>query len=389
MITQELISYVKSELTKGKTREEIHKALSFGGGWTEEDLSEAFREVMPVGPIEKQSQVFIETSTFTQNKTPLQPKPVQPQVQTPFQPPVQTPAQPVMSSPISAMNINPVSNPSPKPISNPGPIVAPKINPNPASVVMQKSPMPIYATASASSMHQGSFLKSLLKTIIVLLVVLGIGYAGWHYRSKITVMFKSYFVKTTPPVTPAIAPAPVVPPPVVVSIPVVKDCGLGVAPNRKVPGSYANDTVLGCLGATAVSCVGGGARATLSDPLFPNTFEVINNQGVCSFKLSYSADINLTDASGQKLSGQSITCPVSVVKMMDESKPKAITFKAPDTTNPSVYGAQMYFYGTLGVFLENNLDQNKIKALGCSGDYINSVITGYANAQNKTKISTP
>ena len=48
MITQELLGYIRTEFTKGKTREEIRGALISGGGWSEDDLNEAFRTIIPM-----------------------------------------------------------------------------------------------------------------------------------------------------------------------------------------------------------------------------------------------------------------------------------------------------------------------------------------------------
>ena len=62
MITSELIGYIQGELAKGHTREEIHKVLVADGGWTEADLSEAFRTVIPM-----QSQNSSPSNTITQN----------------------------------------------------------------------------------------------------------------------------------------------------------------------------------------------------------------------------------------------------------------------------------------------------------------------------------
>lgn len=54
MISQELIAYVKSELSKGKSREAIRSTLTSGGGWSEMDIGEVFRELIPFEkPIEK------------------------------------------------------------------------------------------------------------------------------------------------------------------------------------------------------------------------------------------------------------------------------------------------------------------------------------------------
>jgi hypothetical protein len=42
MVTNELLAFVKEELSKGRTEEEIRKALMEGGGWSELDVKEAF-----------------------------------------------------------------------------------------------------------------------------------------------------------------------------------------------------------------------------------------------------------------------------------------------------------------------------------------------------------
>src|SRR3989344_5923898 len=62
MITPELIGYIRGEFTKGKTREEIHKELINQGGWTEEDINEAFRTVIPL-------QGFPQNTSFTKTRS--------------------------------------------------------------------------------------------------------------------------------------------------------------------------------------------------------------------------------------------------------------------------------------------------------------------------------
>ena len=37
MVTQELLGYIRAEVAKGKTREEIRGTLLSGGGWSEDD----------------------------------------------------------------------------------------------------------------------------------------------------------------------------------------------------------------------------------------------------------------------------------------------------------------------------------------------------------------
>ncbi|MFA6353370.1 MAG: hypothetical protein WCW93_00310 [Candidatus Paceibacterota bacterium] len=48
MVTPELLEYVRIGITHGKTREEINQVLISHGGWSEADLSEAFRTVIPM-----------------------------------------------------------------------------------------------------------------------------------------------------------------------------------------------------------------------------------------------------------------------------------------------------------------------------------------------------
>lgn len=162
--------------------------------------------------------------------------------------------------------------------------------------------------------------------------------------------------------------------------PAVKDCGVSVAPDPKNPRAYGDDAVLTCLGNSVLRCE--DAQAVLKDTLFPTIFQIIKDQNACNFKLSYGEDSALTDITGKKLAGQSILCPVGIVKTIDETK-KVPLFNAPSRNNPGLYASQIYFYGTLGLFIENNVDQNKIQALGCRGEFISSVIASYRKMQEK------
>lgn len=242
--------------------------------------------------------------------------------------------------------------------------------------------------------------------ILLILVVLGaLGFAVWRfYRAPAISMWDSlvknipklsipYFntkkpnttVNTPPPNNPVVAQNnPVVP--IKVGIPTevrIKDCGIGIAPNLKNPRTYQNDAVLNCLGNSALYCE--DAKAVLNDAFFPTIFQIIkdnNTSQSCNFKLSYGQDSTLVDATGKKLAGQYLTCPIGIVKSLDEAKQVPV-FSVPDTSNLSKYASQIYFYGTLGLFIENNIEKNKIQALGCSGPYIDSVVTGYQKTQIK------
>ena len=291
MVTQEFIAYVRVELNKGKDRESIRGALLSGGGWTEDDISEVFREIIPM-----------------ENKT------------------------------------------APEPVLAPMEIPAP---PMPSEGVMIM-PRRVFS------------LRSFLKSFLIFLILALVCYAGWYYRSRILAFpaemkgaYNFLLNKINSPAKIVSENNPILQPDQIVS---VKDCGTSMAPDRKVIGSYNNNAVLNCLGQSALACAT-GAKAVLTDSLFPTIFEIKNDQGICEFKLSYSQDSALVDTTGKKLAGQSIICPVSLVQE--------------GIDNPSIYAAQIYFYGTLGLFVENNLDQNKIENLGCSGSYIQSVIKSY------------
>ncbi len=161
----------------------------------------------------------------------------------------------------------------------------------------------------------------------------------------------------------------------------IQNCGNSTAPSLNDPSTYENDPVLSCLGASAVYCT--NAAGILEDNFFPTLFQITNNQGVCSFKLSYREDSTLVDITGKKLAGQYISCPIDIVKATDNTASSASVFTAPDKTDLRKYASQIYFYGTLGLFVENNLDVNKIQALGCKGDYIQSIIASYSAAKAK------
>ncbi len=281
MVTPELITYLKGEIAKGRTREDIRQTL-VASGWTDLDVGDAFRQIMPM-----------------------------------------------------------TSNTS------------------------------INSTSSSSSG------KKIFTTIIFLIIVGGLGFAGYFYRSNITDFLGSF----SSPATPS---QPTTPVPVVMNTPAtpeVKNCGVTVKPDPKVPSSYTNNQALDCLGVSLANC--NDAQATVSDDLFPTVFQVVKNNDSCNFKLSYPVDSVLTDVTGKPLAGQSITCPVGIVKTLDNTNPKAPVFKVATTDNLAKYATDTYFYGTLGVFMENSVDQNKIQAAGCSGDYISSVVASYQKMQTK------
>ena len=326
MITPELVSYIRGELGKGRTREEIRQELSKDGGWSDADLSEGFRIVLPM-------QGFGESAVSEKLK-----------------PSIASSVSPTISSQ-SFSSSGPSSSPSPAP-------------------------------------------RKILLISAAVLVVGGISFAGWFFRAPLANFWNSgvnavksfsasiFGPKENTTNTIAQTPPVVVPPPIVTPSPAntvtVKDCGVGTAPDLKSSATYQNNAVLNCLASSALSCT--NARAVLSDPLFPDVFQIIKSGDSCVFALSYTAESKLTDGTGAKLAGQYISCPISSVKAVDETKNPPV-FSAPATGNLGKYASQIYFYGTLGVFVESNLDQTRIKNIGCSGPYIDSVIESYRKMQ--------
>ncbi|OGI93596.1 hypothetical protein A3A03_00805 [Candidatus Nomurabacteria bacterium RIFCSPLOWO2_01_FULL_40_18] len=280
MVTPELIQYIKAEFAKGRTREEVHNDLVKNGGWSEVDLNEGFRSVIPMQSI-MQSPVTMQSSSYSKS-----------------------------------------------------PAWFPKI-------------------------------------ILIVIILGGIFWAGWFLRAPLMKLFNPEVNKTDNT-------ASVLNNPVIANTAIVKDCGIGTTPDLKNPLTYQNDAVLACLGNSALRCE--NAKANLNDALFPTNFQIIKNEDgqSCNFKLSYKPDSTLVDATGQKLAGQYISCPISIVKVLDETK-STPSFSAPSTENLGKYASQIYFYGTLGLFMETNVNKSQIQSLGCSGPYIDTVIASYNN----------
>ena len=331
MVTPELVEYIRAEIAKKKTREEIHKDLIYSGGWSESDLSEAFRTIIPM-------QSFI-----------------QPTIQ---------------------------------PIIQPGKLSTPVSTSTLSFSLFKSTPKP------------SSFPPSFLKVLIILIVLGGLGFGAWYYRLPIIGFWNSSVSNLKKIQLPSfdlsflnkskdiVLDTPVenhinnttTPTPVVQPVIQVKDCGVGMTPKLDTPSSYKND-VLSCLGESALICE--NAKGVLKDDFFPTIFEITKLQNSCNFKLSYEADSILIDINGKKLAGQYISCPINIVKAIDNTNPTVPKFTAPDKTDLSKYGCQIYFYGILGLFLENNLDQNKIQGIGCEGSYIQSMIASYKLSQKK------
>ncbi|MDQ5954211.1 MAG: Protein kinase family protein [Patescibacteria group bacterium] len=160
MITPELISFIKSELAKGKLQEQIRSELATGG-WTASDLEEAFSFILkiPVQPIQTVKPVQPIQSPITQPITPITPIAQSIQPITPIQ---QTqPLQPIIqSSPITPIQATPPLQP-----------ISQIIQPIQTGFVSANSPI-----SSKPKPHSkvGLF-------FVIFLIIFGGAFAGWYF----------------------------------------------------------------------------------------------------------------------------------------------------------------------------------------------------------------
>ena len=342
MITQELIAYVRSELNKGKTREDIRQGLLSGGGWSEADISEVFRTVMPAPSVPSMSN-------------------------------------PSASPPGGSINSN--INGVPGGTREASPVFAMKKEPAPISISMRKEE----EVKTPPNLHLKPILTAILigGTLFVLFfffkpVFMSLKNDTAGAFDALTDKIQDLFAKDPlDPVSvvdePEIPVAPQEKPPV--------NCGTGMAPDRKNPSTY-DGSAYRCLGENAIAC--NNAEGKINDPLFPTVFKITNKDDSCRFELSYAADTTLTDVFGKKLAFRSISCPISVVKSINEANPKNPVFEPANTANPNKYALDIYFYGTLGLFIDNNFSQAEIESLGCKGEFVKSVIESYNLMKSKS-----
>ncbi len=315
MVTPELIGYIRGKIAQGRTREEIRAELVKSGGWSDVDLSDAFRTVIPM----------------EQNPDPT-----------------------------VASSENPVADTKPTSVSTP-PAMASKMNPE----LSQKT------------------LQGLGIVVVVALLIL----AGFYYKPQVMSFWSSMKDHLQQFSLPSFK-TKEAPNAVVVNennttvkntTTATKNCGTTNSPDLKNKTTYENNASLNCLGDSALRCV--NAQVVLRNDLLPTGLQIVKGEKDCSFTLSYLSDSTLVDRAGKKLAGQYISCPLNMVKAVDETETPT-AFNAPNVENLAKYASQIYFYGTLGVFMENNVDENKIKALGCNGGYISGVVESYKQAQN-------
>ncbi|MSU44918.1 hypothetical protein EXS45_01935 [Candidatus Nomurabacteria bacterium] len=355
MITPELLGYIRGEFDKGRTREEIHTTLVAEGGWIEADISEAFRTMIS-------TQGSVISNTTTPNTTPI-------------------------------TNIKDETKLSKKVLEN-----------------------LIFVIVAITCLLSWYFYRPQIVSFwnrgIESSQALSVNSWNWVERSSVnswnslinnfkklsfpsfklpsfsmpSLDFKKMFGGNKQNNVAVAPPDDVIVAKVTKAIVSVKNCGTTNSPDLKNKSTYENNAVLNCLGESALRCI--DAEAVLEDALFPGVFRVIKNKDTtCNFKLSYEQDSTLSDINGQKLAGQYISCPINIVKAVDNTNPSSpkFLFIESNKANYSKYASQIYFYGTLGLFMENSVDKNKIQTLGCSGSYIDSVVASYLKMQSTKK----
>ena len=155
MTTPELLNYIRNEITKGKTREDIHRVLMSNGGWTEDDLSEAFRVIIPMGSV-------------------IMPTPISP-VLTPVSAPapnpiLQTPTAPI-STPVSSFQPREIKPQEIKPVVSSPSFVPP---PPPPTIIIEPKIIRPEGISNPKSVSSSHFLLSFLKFLVILVHVLSI-----------------------------------------------------------------------------------------------------------------------------------------------------------------------------------------------------------------------
>jgi len=186
MVPNELLEYVKLSFARGTSTDSIYSTLMSQGGWTREDIDQAFLVAFPGVP--EKTEVKQEVSKSASASAPaLEPKPVSDVVQTPLQ-----------TNPTQIKPENPATNTQtqiPKShtiTSNSNPVITPY-----AQVQKQND-------AFAQNMAQqkqdirlsksgGGMMRTILKTLLILVVVASLcvgGYFAYGYftKDKINVM---------------------------------------------------------------------------------------------------------------------------------------------------------------------------------------------------------
>lgn len=180
MVTQELLGYIRVEMTKGRTREEINKSLLSGGGWSEDDLSEAFREIIPM-----QNNSF-SLNTVSSNLQQAVQKPVS--VVSPVVNPVVNPVVEPVAPPVIPSIINPPKSAVP-PMSFTSTFATPFVGSPSVSVPTPTEPKKMILPNPPPVPHTGS---SFWKFLIIFIVLAALAGAGYYYRLFIIDFFNSF-----------------------------------------------------------------------------------------------------------------------------------------------------------------------------------------------------
>lgn len=131
MINPQLLDYMRRELGKGKSKEDISNDLIHGGGWLQSDVEEAFREIEPAAAA-----------------------PVVAEVPLPPQPPVELPTEPIAAPAPEPIAPTPVI--TPEPVIVPPPVQPQPMQSEPQPLVPPPQPMPVPMSPQPSVVQQAT-----------------------------------------------------------------------------------------------------------------------------------------------------------------------------------------------------------------------------------------
>lgn len=324
MINQQLLDFIKLQLSKGIDKETITKEL-IGGGWTVQDIQEGFN----------------------------------------------TNITPVINPPI----VNPIINPIINPVINP--IVPANVN-NPILTQTNKHSgkkvlliiIALFVIAGGASGYYFRNDIPIIKDLIKSKVVVPISEIKQEEQTQTE-------LEKTETTLPVITEKAVIPPTEIAktTISPEKDCGVSnETPSADWEFTYKDDPALKCFGESALSCTNAKVVITGGNMFDKNPalMQIIKNNSVCSFKYT----------GYQKKYTQ---CSLSRIQEIDTKKSDLeadnpiLVFMNIDKSNPEKYTASLFNF----MMLMPAIGEDLYKSYGCTGDLYKIMTDSLTKARDK------